>query len=392
MNNEASFALLIAQSLVDSTKTSQIGDFIGCQRINWETFLSTIHYHELLPITYILLEDKARLIPPAIYAELKNGYFHNLANNILLWEHFLAISRVLSERKIGFIPMKGFSFIGDIYPDINYRSMADIDILVKEESLKLVEETLLNMGYDKYLEGLKEAYWRKEQCHIAFLKHLSPARNILVEVHWDLDFKRLKHPVLPEVWERVDERDIEGNRIRSLSCEDAIFSLALHKRRFGNILSLKGACDLACLIKKFRPKIDWQYLLKWSRISKMKSTLYFSLSQASLIDDTLIPASFLDELAVPFWKRRAINNLISKNTFSNNGNMKNVYRRAHFLLYDSLREPVNYIINIPQEQFAKFYGLNPYTEKTCLLHKMRLLYLPLRSLIYPMESRLNKYK
>jgi len=375
MLNATKLTLLISRNVVHNENLADVLNFISQEDIDWEIFSSLIQHHELLPITYILLKDKSGLIPPSIYKRLETGYFYSLANNMLLWDQFLAIARAFNDWDSPLTPLKGLSFIGDIYPDINYRSMVDIDILVREESLSLAGDILVNMGYNKCLGGLTEAYWRKKQCHIAFLKQLSPSRSVLVEVHWDLDFKRQIDPILPLLWKRTEEKNIEGQRIRFLSCEDTIFSLALHKRRFGNILSLKGVCDLACLINKFKSQINWEYILKWSRTSRIRTTLYFSLAQVNLIDDNIISKAVLKDLGVPYWKRQAIHKLIFKNTFSF-ADINKTYLMAHFLLYDSIWEPINYIINIPQEQFAKFYGFTPYSEKASLLHRMRLLYMP----------------
>jgi len=376
MDNAIKLVLLIAKGMLENKKR-EIEDFLSQQKIDWEKFLRLLQFHELLPIAFIFLKENENLIPSGIYKSLESGYFFGLAKNILLWEQFLSIAKAFNVYNIDFVPLKGFSFIGEIYPDINYRLMADIDILVKEETLAQVEDILLNLGYEKHLSGLTEKYWREKQCHIAFLKRLSSSQNILVEVHWDLDFKRLNRMILPQIWERIEERDIEGNKIKFLSIEDTIFSLALHKRRFGNILALKEVCDLACLLKKFISQIDWDYILKWAFFSKINATLYFSLFQIRLIDSNLVSHSLLQKLKLPYWKRKAINNLIIKNTFSINEDIKKNYLKAHFLLYDSIWEPIKYIINIPQEQFAKFYGLIPYSEKANLLYRMRFLYFPI---------------
>ncbi len=106
----------------------------------------------------------------------------------------------------------------------------------------------------------------------------------------------------------------------------------------------------------------------------MRATLYFSLAQASLLDTNLISHCILKQFKIPFWKRKAIDSIMLKHTFSEERDLRNIYLKAHFLLYDSLWEPIGYILNIPQEQFAKFYGLGPYTTQTNLLYKIRYLY------------------
>ncbi|MGE4357882.1 MAG: nucleotidyltransferase family protein [Candidatus Omnitrophota bacterium] len=378
MDSEIKLVLLISESMLYDRK-KEIRDLISRRYIHWEIFFKLLQYHELAPVAYILLKDVP--LPEDVHKILENAYYFNLAHNILLWEEFLKISKVLNDHDITFAPLKGFSFMGEIYPDINYRSMADIDIMVKEEDLKLVGEILQNLGYSKQLGGLEERYWREKQCHIAYVKPFGTSQKVLIEVHWDLDFKRLKQPILPLLWTRLEKRNMEGVPISFLSIEDSIFSLVLHKRRLGNIFSLKGTCDLACLLKKFSHKIDWEYILKWSRVSKMRTVLYFSLFQTRFISSNLFSEAILDELKIPLWKRLAINKLILRYTFATDIDIKKTYLRAHFFLYDSIWEAVRYILNIPREQFAKFYNLEPYSENTKLLYRMRLLYFPLNFLV-----------
>lgn len=376
-SQEEKLVLTIARILINPEEKKHIRAILemGVSSFNWSKFIWLVQYHSLIPITYIFLKDEDKIIPPVVYKSLRNGYFFSLANNMLLWNEFLLIAKAFDEHDIFFAPLKGISFLGDIYPDINYRGMVDIDILVKEESLESVENILLNIGFNKDLRGLKEEYWRKRQCHIAFVKGLNFISSILVEVHWDLDFERFEEPILPELWLRTTEKDVKGQKIRFLSYEDTIFSLALHKRRFGNILSLKGACDLAIILNKYNPMIDWDYIIKWARLCRMETTLYFSLSQIGLLDNNLVSHSIFKQLNVPSWKCKAINSFILKNTFSGNEGLKYIYLKAHFLLYDSVWEPVRYILNIPQEQFAKFYGLVPYRKKTEFFYRARFLYI-----------------
>ena len=376
MNAEERLILMIARSVAYPEEERRIENILKYEEanFNWDRFIRLVKRNGLFPLTYIALKDKFGLLPVQTCQILKKSYLFNLIKNTLFWNEFLILAKVFNELNISFVPLKGLSFIGSIYPDINYRSMVDIDILIKKESFRLVEDILLTMGYKKDLLGLKEEYWQKKQIHIMFEKKISSIR-IVVEIHWDLDFKRLKDPMLPELWLRTKERYVKGHKIRFLSWEDTIFSLALHKRRFGNILSLKEACDLACILSKVESEIDWDYMLKSSDIYRMSASVYFVLSHAKLLLDSEFICGVLKKLDISRWQKNAIDKLIIKNTFCDSFDGKMIYLKAHFLLYDSLWEPIGYILNIPKEQFAKYYNLKPYTKQTNLLYKIRCLYM-----------------
>ena len=76
------------------------------------------------------------------------------------------IASEFSKNEICFIPLKG-SVIQKLYPKVEYRNMADIDILVKEEDLKKAGMALKNIGYlVDTLGGNHDTYTKKPYLHI----------------------------------------------------------------------------------------------------------------------------------------------------------------------------------------------------------------------------------
>ncbi|MCR5422087.1 MAG: nucleotidyltransferase family protein [Bacilli bacterium] len=65
------------------------------------------------------------------------------------------IEEKLNELKIKYLLMKG-SVIKYLYPSIDMRSMADIDIYFEKDKAKEVKKMMLDLGYDNesYLHGL----------------------------------------------------------------------------------------------------------------------------------------------------------------------------------------------------------------------------------------------
>ena len=261
------------------------------------------------------------------------------------------------------------------YPESNLRCMTDIDILVRQEDFNQAQDSLLEMGYQKELNQLREDYWRQKQCHIAFNKG-----TFLVEVHWGLDFKRGKDVILPHIWERIKELEIGEHTINVLSAEDAFFAFALHLRRFGNILSLKQVLDVARITQE-SPDFNWDYVLEESYKGRMCATVYFILTQARLFTNINMPQGILEKLGLPWWHRALIAKFITQYTFEMRASLKKNYLKAHLLLYDSIKDSVRYLINIPYEQFCKFYDLKPYTAKSNLFYQGRLVYVPTKKIL-----------
>ncbi|MFH1441172.1 MAG: nucleotidyltransferase family protein [Candidatus Omnitrophota bacterium] len=381
-NIEGELILLAIKQSFSNDKTKGIECLINSGRINWQRFQEFIVYHELILPAYLVLKDYTYVIPPNLIKLLKNNYYFILTRCQKIWHEFLRVLDVFTQAGITLLPLKGVAFIEDIYSDFPIRPMADIDVLVQERYLRKAEMILNDLGYSKELSNLKEDYWRKEQCHIAFYN--KERKNLpLLELHWSLDFKRQNREILPEIWERIREIDTGGRKINMLSPEDTLFSLALHNRRFGKPLCLKNVYDSVLLINKYHSCFDWDYCLNKSRQYGICSALLFILLQSKFLGLNL-PEYVEKELSINSWKKQIIDKFIKKSTFSPNQNKKirNLYLKSHFLLYDTFFEPIKYIINIPQEQFAKFYGLKTYDKKTNFLYKFCLIYIFLTSSLY----------
>jgi hypothetical protein len=292
-----------------------------------------------------------------------------------LLQEFLCISAALRQAEIKVVPLKGIAFLQDIYAHIPARPMTDIDLLVEKINFPLAREVLLNLGFSERLDGLKQSYWLEKQCHVQFIKKKSDKNVIYLDLHFSLDFKRKNLEILPQLWSRVN-----GGM---LSPEDAIFCLALHQRRFGKVLCFKNIIDAGLILKKHQNTLDWDYLIRQAKSGRMCSTMFFLLTQVKMIFGSEVRLPQLKLFCSSYVKRGLICLFIKHNAFSDSivKRTKQLYLKSHFLLYDDFLEPASYIFKIPQEQFAKFYNLDPYSKNTKLLYNNRLVYLFYRSVL-----------
>lgn len=376
---EAELILAIAKEVVYG-KGEPALSLIKKGNINWQSFKDMLSYHGLAVFAYASLKNNFSLLPPDLVKSLEATYNYYLMHTAYLEQKFLDLAAVFEEKNITLVPIKGMALLEDLYADYPLRPSTDIDVLVAKNDLEKAVEILEEQGFTKELGGLKESYWRQKQYHLIFSKKEPGSFNLIIELHWDLDYPRQKYSLLPEMWSRLRSLTVHDRTIKTLSVEDTFFSLALHLRHFGNILCLRDACDIARLLNKYARSFDWEYVLGQSKKSAVCSTVYFALCQANFFLRIDIPADLGKRLGLPAWKRKIIRYFIEKNTFLLNQSAqgKNLYLKAHFLLYDNFWEPISYILNIPLEQFAKFYGLNSYAKRTKFLYQWRFLYMPTR--------------
>jgi hypothetical protein len=275
------------------------------------------------------------------------------------------------------------------------RVIRDLDILVKKQDLLKIEKMLEALGYTKDLYGFKEKYWKQRQYHIAFRSNNSKLLSLPIEVHWGLDYPSENRQISSlDLWSRLSEIKIENIKIKLTSPEDVLFILALHQRRFGKILSLKYICDVALLLKKYYNRFDWDYVLWKVHNERVCATLFFLLFQTRVLLKVNLPERILAQLDISIYKKKIIYWFIKKNTFphTSNSQIKKLYLIAHFLLCDSIWRAIRYFVILPQEQFAKFYNLKPYTINTKLLYKIRLITMPLLYLFFYLKEKFFRNK
>ena len=381
ISNESKFLISIAEEIV-SNRDSKDFSYIDRDNINWVAVKNYLSYHGLAPLAYVVLRKYFSLFPKELTSTLEATYGHYLIYVARAEKSFLNLCETFQDRGITLIPIKGMALLEDIYVKYPVRSISDIDVLVKEEEVDKASKILEEQGFKKNLEDLKEEYWRQKQYHLVFIKKESDNSNLIVELHWNIDYPRKGRQLLTKMFYRLRDSLIQNKNVKLLSIEDTFFVSALHQRRLGSALSLKDVCDMALLLNKYKSDFDWKYVLDESKMCRINSTVYFALYQVKFLLKIDIPEYVWKGLKVPVWKRWLIRHFIENNTFlaGQRNDNKSLYLKTHFLLYDSIWEPMEYIFNIPQEQFAKYYNLEPYSKKTGFFYNFRLLYMPFKVL------------
>lgn len=390
-SREAKLILLVAQWIVNEYRPVKMEKILTQNLVDWENFNFLLAQHELPSFAYVYLKEQAALIPVSEFNLLRYNYYFALERLVRQEKEFLELVDIFQNKGVDLLPLKGAAFlVGRLYgANTGLRLMEDIDILVKKEHLALAQESAQTLGFQKETCGFKENYWREKSYHFIFTKNRKGKFFSYLEIHWLLDYPG-KVPLLPLLWERVRKLRVENREVSLMSVEDTLFCLALHLRRFGNVLALKAACDFALLITKYK-NLDWDYIVKEARSGQMCSSLYFRFAQANILFDMAEPKPIINGLRVSSYKKRLIEKFILKNTFLIRKQQDNrVFLKNHFLVYDNFRKPLSMVFMIPQEQFAKFYQLTPYSIKTFLLHKLRFLFFPYCLLVSILKLTLNK--
>lgn len=378
---EEKLALWVARGIIDG-KPASVPEEIKKRDINWRNFKNIISYHELASFAHTVLEGMDVDMPEDLKGTIKNTYYSSLVRNQRLWQEFLRVLDAFSGAGLDLVPIKGMAFLEDLYRDNPVRPLTDIDLLCRREDVEEAKNIFAGLDYREELLGAEERYWLEDQYHLIFNGSRGGAMSA-VELHWGLDYPRDGRIIYTELWQRVREAECAGRKIKVLSPEDNFLSLALHSRRLGKALCFKSVYDAALLLNKRGSDFGWDYCLSICKKYRLYATVYFMLLQIEFISGSFpAPEDISRKFPVSRIRKKVMRRFIGNNSFTaDRVGPKELYARSHFLLYDNLWEPVSYVLNIPLEQFAKYYGIEPYARRTGFLYKMRFFYIPFSAVL-----------
>jgi len=166
---------------------------------------------------------------------------------------FFEFTSDLRSLGIWFMVLKGPILSGRIYGDPTYRLMNDFDILVEPKSVDLLNEMLVQMGFEsRYFEWPDSPKRKRVAMHITNqLGFFNPETGILIEVHWRLFSNRVANHT--KTWEIIkkntESAEFAGKPFIRFNMEFELLYLAIH----GSIhawFRLKWLVDVHELLKR----------------------------------------------------------------------------------------------------------------------------------------------
>ena len=70
-----------------------------------------------------------------------------MGRNTIIFNELKTLLKILKHANIDVVLLKGTALIASVYPDLAFRFMSDIDILIRENDLVKARENLLANGY-----------------------------------------------------------------------------------------------------------------------------------------------------------------------------------------------------------------------------------------------------
>ncbi|MDP2924701.1 MAG: nucleotidyltransferase family protein [Candidatus Omnitrophota bacterium] len=325
-----------------------------------------------------------------------NSKYENLIiirDNLLKQHEFSIVNNAFKSAHIPMAPIKGMALLYELPEYAQTRPMCDIDILIKKEDFNKAKDILLNLNYAFQDKHYSEDYYLYDYHHLPFY-----GKN-MVELHWYLAPPRPNNIALPELWAKTRLIKYREDEITLLSPEDTILSLGLHLRRFNDPFSLKYIKDICEIIKKHDQVLDWGYILKYSRLNRLNSLLYYALISVKIntgypVPNNIINMFYPGALRASLLKffinsiqnviasdQRERSNLKIKDCFVTSflaitKRKKYTYVFLRFLLYNRAWDFIKFIILLPEEEFSRFYLIKFPSKKSSVIYSLRFFAMP----------------
>ena len=252
--------------LLCCARTSAAGDVVArvpelaAAQIDWEYLFLLARRHAVVPLVYLQLERHAAdLVPHEHLRQFKQNYLENSARNTVLAAEMGRLIGLLDDAGIETITYKGPALAVFAYDNLALRRFVDLDLIVKKSDVLQAREILLAEGYTpaKSLSRNQQELLLRTQHNMQFSRD---SHRLIVELHWEIAPHLFASAVSPnKLWQNLTTIDLNGTPVKTLSCDDLLFSLCVHgSRHLWERLS--WICDVAELLA--RHSFDWTTLLE----------------------------------------------------------------------------------------------------------------------------------
>jgi len=279
--NVNDMALYLSQPRFTEAHGAAVSEFLRRpEEIDWKLFLFQVKYHRTYPLVHRNVSrhvgfDKL----PARVAKLLTMLRHKLLlRNERNREHIAAVLAALNSAGIEPTIWKGAFLFEAVYPCIDMREFADVDLIIDLEEYGAAKASLAGIGYSPFrTRAYEETVLRSDFGEIEFR---NPDR-LSVDIHWELSQAMMFHITNTYSYRAIKKRSVPaeylGARVRFMSPEDILMSSAIHlscKHFFGMFVYY---LDLYYTIEKYGSGIDWDRLVKEAGRRKLSKLMYYVL-------------------------------------------------------------------------------------------------------------------
>lgn len=238
-NTEQKYLFSLLQAVLEAQQPPELPDGVDCEKI-----FALAEYHGVANLAYYGIEKLAKKPDEALSKKWAQVRDREIMRDVIQGAELEQITARLSAEEIRFIILKG-TILKTMYPQSDFRTMGDIDILVDEENLKKAGNILLSMGY--------EANLLDHTNHDVYYKQ--PVMN--VEIHHEL-FTATRDSfavIFEDIWDKAELVTGTRYRLKPNYCFAFVMAHAMGHYKWGGT-GIRSFMDLHIYRKKASETLD----------------------------------------------------------------------------------------------------------------------------------------
>jgi len=307
---------ILLTSLGYSSEAAKRVRLVRVSADEWHTVVELSQQHSITSLLYHRLKSLNLSLPGDISQELELEYLKQAQRNIRLYHELGKLLRLLQEKNIAVIVLKGAYLAEAVYDNIGLRRMSDVDLLVKKNDLQRVEQELFALGF---MPEDRNRVIAQINYHFAYRQ---PGNGLRLEIHWAIvPSSSLFQIDVDGLWSRSQPVILAQAGAQALSPEDLLLHLCQHTAKHSYDMQLRMLCDIGEVVRCYGAQLDWQEISARSRQWGVLRAVYVILRLARELLDAAVPAEWLasirpddfDELYLDLVREQIVDNRAAGN-------------------------------------------------------------------------------
>lgn len=289
MHSSTASLLLDCLSYTDQTEKAERLGHVSADE--WQRVAELAQLHDVESLLYHILTSLKITPPPEVAARLMQKSRNNLMWNVRLYRELHKLLRLLKEKDISVIVLKGAYLAEAIYENIGLRSMGDVDLLVKKEDLQRVEQEMLALGCEPEESNRVVA---EDNWHFTYKM---PGSGLRVEMHWIIIATSYPFQIdVDGLWNRSRQVTLMRAPALTFSPEDLLLYLCLHTAKHAYDMKIKMLCDIGEIVRRQGMELNWQEISMRAKQWGTRRPVYIILRLAQELLNVTFPVDWLASL------------------------------------------------------------------------------------------------
>jgi hypothetical protein len=288
--------MLVASRIrLDSNGAAELRQLLG-DPIEWATILKRAIPHGVIPLMFRNLNAVAAdLVPESLITQLGDYATRIRARNDRAQAQLAGLLDKLEAAGVDAIPFKGMVLQRTVYAGLPLREFADIDLMIRRESVIRAAEILQGDGYHlaerQRAKGLSGLVRKGDAAEFH-----DGVDSTSIDLHWTFTNLGFDFRLDPESLEaEMESIEIAGRPTQTYGPNATLLILCAHQAKH-RWRRLNWLCDVAALLENREDAIRWPVVLARARLLRCERIVLTTLALTETLLSVRLPDPVHDRL------------------------------------------------------------------------------------------------